>query len=175
VSGIAGSLVGLPWFRRLWLASLRLRNERAERRPTEVEPGVFVGGIPTRRRWDALQRVGVTRAVCLLAEAEPDPWMVPHEAVLWLPVPDRAAPSVQELRSGCAFLDAARAERQGIFIYCGSGMGRAPTMYLAWHLRGRAEDIEAGVGRLRAARVVVSPTGAQLMALERWGREFGRR
>jgi len=154
----------------LWLWALRARNEWPERRPTEVEPGVFVGGVATRARWAILRAVGVTHVVSLLAEASPDPWLADADAVLWLPVPDAYAPSLEELRAACAFLDAARAQGQSVFIFCGSGIGRAPTMYIAWWLRRESRDVATGIRVVQNARNVANPTPLQREALEQWAR-----
>lgn len=158
----------MPVLRSLWLAVLRLRNEMPERRVTEVEPGVFVGGLPTRSRWAALHTAGVTHFVSLLAEVPPDPWLANAEAVLWLPVADTDAPSREQLRAGCDFLDAARVKGRSVFICCGSGMGRAPTLYLAWRLSREPRDVTSTISAVRIARPVVNPTVRQCEALERW-------
>ncbi len=161
-------ILRLPVLRGLWLARLRAANEAPDRRPTEVEPGLFVGGIATRARWVALRAAGVTHVLSLLAEVPPDPWLADAEAVLWLPVPDRHPPTQDQLRTGCAFLDAARARECGVFIYCGSGMGRAPTMYLAWLVRARRLDLAAALRLMQQARQIAGPTTSQREALDRW-------
>jgi len=147
-------ILRLPVLRTLWLGRLRAANEAPDRRPTEVEPGLFVGGV--------------THVLSLLAEAAPDPWLADAEAILWLPVPDRHPPSPDQLRAGCAFLDAARARGSGVFIYCGSGMGRAPTMYLAWYARVQRLDVAAAVNAVQQVRRIAGPTPSQREALERW-------
>lgn len=157
-----------PGLRALWLAMLRARNEAAERRPTEVEPGVFVGGVPTAARWAALRGAGVTHIVSLFAEAPPDAWLADADGVLWLPVPDGHPPSPGQLRAGCGFLDAARVGGRGVFIYCGSGMGRAPTMYLAWALRANPGDVSKGVVVVQRLRRLANPNSRQREALDRW-------
>ncbi len=163
-------LLGLPGLRHLWLQVLRARNESADRCPTEVEPGVFVGGVVTRARWAALRAAGVTHVVCLLAEAAPDRWLAEADSVLWLAVPDRDPPSPEQFRAGCAFLDAARAQGRAVSIYCGSGMGRAPTMYVAWWLRRESRDVTTAIRVVQNARPVAKPTLRQREALERWAR-----
>ena len=162
------SIRRLSFLRALWLARLRAANEAPDRRPTEIEPGMFVGGIPTRARWMALRAVGVSHVLSLLAEAPPDPWFADAEAVLWLPIPDRHPPTQEQLRAGCAFLDAARARGRGVFIFCGSGMGRAPTAYVAWRARVERLDLATGLNAVQQVRRIAGPTASQLEALERW-------
>jgi hypothetical protein len=166
--GLLRSLQRLPVLRGLWLTRLQVANEVSGRRPTEVQPGLFVGGVATRARWAALRSVGVTHVLSLLAEAPPDPWLADAAAILWLPVSDRHPATPEQLRAGCAFLDAARARGGGVFIYCGSGIGRAPMMYLAWRLRSEPLDIATALTAVQGARPIAGPTLSQRQALDRW-------
>ena len=152
-----------------WRLSLRaVRNDLGSYRPTRVEPGIWIGGVPSRRRWRELRGAGVTAAVCLLREGPPPRWTGSGEQLLWLPVTDEHAPSQQQLATGCAFLDAAREQGRTVFIFCRAGVGRAPTLYLAWRARSGVETLDAAIARLRAARPGLSLTPRQLTALRSW-------
>jgi len=142
---------------------LPYRNESPARRPTEVEPGIWIGGMPTRARWKVLQAAGVHRALSLMQEAEPKRWLGSAEALLWLPVPDTQPPEGPQIEAGCRFLDEARSAGTGVLVYCGSGFGRAPTLYAAWCLRREpGTDVADVLVRMRALRPVIAPTEAQL-------------
>jgi hypothetical protein len=168
LEGMLRRIRRLPFLWALRLARLRAANEAPDRRPTEVEPGLFVGGIATRERWVALRAAGVTHVVTLLAETPPDPWLANAEAILWLPVVDRHPPSQAQLQAACAFLDAARARGGGVFIQCGLGMGRAPTVYLAWRARVARLDVATALRAVQQTRYIVHLTVSQREALERW-------
>ncbi len=162
------SLALAPGVRALRFARLRRRNESADRAPSEVEPGLWLGGVPSRRTWTALEGRGVTRVLSLFAEERPEAGLAGVAVLLWLPVPDREAPTAAQLASGCHFLHEGRRRREGTFVYCGSGMGRAPTMVAAWRIRERGEDAASAIAALRAVRPVVDPTAAQRDALAAW-------
>ncbi len=149
----------------------RYRNDLTDRNPTEIEPGVVVGGVPSRARWKRLRDSGVDYALRVCLENPPDPWMSHAEALIWIPTPDRLAPTIDQMRVAAAFIDHARARGGGVMMYCGSGIGRAPTTYLAWPLQRSGEAIGDALGALRRARPCVSPTEAQLHALSQWVRE----
>lgn len=157
----------VKWFDTLWLASLRVRNDYGVRRAVEVEAGVWLGGAPTRRRWAALRAAGVRRVLCLQVERPPLPWLADAEASLWLPVRDRRAPTVAQLWEGCAFLDAALREGRAVLICCAAGMGRAPTMYVAWRM-SHGMSLEEALRVVQRVRVVADPTPRQLSALRQW-------
>ena len=158
----------LPGVSSLWFAALRHRNNLPHRRPSLVQPGIFLGGLPSHGRWQQLRAKGVTRAISLISEAPLDSWMSDAERVLRLPVPDTHAPSQEQMVEGCAFLDAARAAGAGVFVFCGSGIGRAPTLYLAWWMRWQDTSVALALLHLRRVRPVATLTRAQHDALARW-------
>ncbi len=160
-------------FAQLRLAVRRYRNELPDRRPTEVESGIFVGGIPSRRRWDQMRACGVARVICLLAECKPDVWVAHSAETLWIPVSDGQSPDVAQLREACAFVEASKRAGSSVFIYCGSGMGRAPVTYLASCVRNSARPPRAHLDRLRNLRPCVALTEAQLLGLQRWAQLCG--
>ncbi len=156
------------WVGSLPLAVRRYRNELPDRGATEVEAGLVIGGVPTRWRWQRLRALGVGHALCLLAEAPPDSWMSDSLGLLWLPVPDMYAPTIDQLRAASEFIDEARAVRSGVMIYCGSGIGRAPATYLAWRVARSRESIASALVKLQRARPCVALTESQVAMLVRW-------
>jgi len=154
--------------RAAWDTWLRVRNEWAGNRPTEVESGCWIGAVPSQRRWRALEAAGVTHMVSLVGESSPPSWLASAAAVLWLPVSDRAGPALAQLRAGVEFLDAARAANRRVLVFCGSGSGRAPTLYAAWLIARDGVTPAAAIERLHDRRAIVAPTPRQLAALESW-------
>ncbi len=163
--------VSLPILQPLRLARFAASNDDPSRRPTLVEAGIWIGGIPSRRCWRELREAGATIAVCLLREGPPPGWTASVEQLLWLPVTDNEAPNRDQLAAGCRFLDAARQEGRTVFVFCGAGMGRAPTLYLAWRTKRAGETLDAAIERLRTARAVLRLTARQLAALRAWSTE----
>ena len=140
-----------------------------------MEEAIWVGGLPTPGRLRVLIRDHrVTRFICLTAESEPDVAMREAGDVLWLPTPDFGAPTPQQLRDGCDFLAAGRADRRVTLLYCGSGVGRAPTLYAAWCISSKSESVELVLSTMRAARPVVALTQVQMQALRAWARGVQR-
>ena len=154
----------------LWVHWLAWRNELPWRRPTRVEDGIWVGGVPTERRWRWLRARGVSRFVSVLGEVPPPTWLAEADGALWLRVPDRSAPCAEDLQQADDSLSHARA----LLLFCGSGVGRAPTTYLAWRVRSAA-DLDPEMVRLQGLRWITSPTGAQQAALRSWITQRGLR
>ncbi len=158
----------LPGVRSLWIRWLALRNEVGKRQPTQVEPGIWIGGLPTPRRWTVLQKVGVSHVVLLLGEVPVPAWLRDCAALLFLPVRDRTAPTKVQLEDGCRFIDDALRRGLGVAICCGSGAGRAPTLYVAWRARRTKESSDDVIRFLQGVRPVVDPTPEQRRALTAW-------
>lgn len=172
---VNGRLGRSPLVRAAWVAWQRIRNERRGNRPTEVEAGCWVGGVPSRRRWRELEATGVTHVVSLVAEASPSRWLGSADTVLWLPVPDQTGPTPAQLRCGVAFLDLARAAGRGVLVFCGSGAGRAPTLYAAWLVARGGVTLAQAVAAVHSRRPLAAPTPRQLAALELWASELATR
>jgi protein-tyrosine phosphatase len=75
---------------------------------------------------------------------------------------------VDQLRVGCAFLDAGRNGGPGTLISCGAGIGRAATLYLAWRIATTGEPLERALTALRRLRPIADPTRRQMESLRRW-------
>ena len=106
----------------------------------------------------------------LLGEIAPPKWLSDAEDLLWLQVQDGLAPSLTQLADVAQFLDSSIASRMGVLIFCGAGMGRAPTAYAAWRMRTAGMDAAAALAETCKARSVASPTVAQRTRLEEWQR-----
>ena len=158
--------------RTMWVHWLARSNEAPARRPTEVEDGIWVGGLLLRDRWRALQAAGVTRVVTLVGEASPAPWLRSAESLLWLPVHDNHPPTMDQLRRGCAFLDSARRDGPATLIACGAGIGRSSTLYLAWRIATTGEPLQVALDGLKRRRPIVDPTRRQLESLGQWEEEL---
>jgi len=101
------------------------------------------------------------------------PWLRSAESLLWLPVHDNHAPTMDQLRRGCAFLDSARRDGPATLISCGAGIGRACTLYLAWRMATTREPLQQALDGLKKRRPIADPTRRQLDSLSQWEEELG--
>lgn len=123
-------------------------SKAAERRWNydEVRPGLFLGRQPrTVADIEELQARGVVAIVALNQEWE---LFIPssHYAALrtpllgrlQIPVPDYAAPSMEELEGAVAFI-AQYIQFGGVYVHCNAGKGRSPVVVVA-HLLVRISN-----------------------------------
>lgn len=141
------------------------------RRVSQITPRLHVGGQHRRRGWARLQARGITAVVNLRIEYDDVEAGVASEHYLHLPVVDDAAPTLEQLRIGCAFI-AQEIERGGaVYVHCGSGIGRAATMAAAYLITTGLASDEA-LARIREKRPFIRPTPSQLEQLARFVAEF---
>jgi len=117
--------------------------------PSEIAPGVFVGG------WkDALAFEG-TR-FCVLDEAPPDMPTATHLAI-YDEALDRA--NVENLDRLAEAMRKARARNEPVLVFCGHGVRRSP-LAAAWYLhRVERMSLDAAYDRIRSVRPKVEPAG----------------
>ena len=158
---------GAPGVRTLWLQWVAWRNEAPARQPTEIDKGLWIGGVASPERWRTLQGAGVAAVLTLAREFSPPAWYRTAARLLWLPVCDGACPSSSQFGAGCDFLDSCRAVGLAVFVSCGAGIGRAPTLYAAWRAR-YGMTVADTLRTVRDLRPITNPTANQLAGLNTW-------
>lgn len=151
----------------MWVMDKVLRRVNGFSPPqvSEVLPGLFVGGQQSRRGSRRMRELGITAVVNMREESDDAARGVALDHYLWLPITDDAAPDLASLERGSRFIETQRAARRGVYIHCASGVGRAPTMavaYLVWS----GKTLEEAWELMRKARPFIRPTPPQFDILE---------
>ena len=158
----ARALVLLPYLIAFGIACRLMRWWRPADRPTEVAPGIWVGGRVTAGTLPP----GVRVVVDLVAEYSADPavrGMVGYRSLLVL---DGGVPP--DVPAFLALVREVAASRGGVLVHCDSGRGRAPMFAAALLVAcGLAPDVAGALALLRARRPVVAPTRSELAFLDR--------
>ena len=147
------ALLILPYIVAFGIAVRLMRWWRGPDRPTQVAPGVWVGG----RTLAGSVPPGVTTIVDLVAEYPADRIVRGMDGYRNLLVLDGGVPPDPEAFLALAYEVAAAPG--DVLVHCDSGRGRAPTFAAALLvLRGLAPDVVSALVMMRAARAVVAPT-----------------
>jgi hypothetical protein len=157
----------------LWWAAdhaVRIITGAPIERVSRILPGLHVGGQYRRRGWLRLEARGVTAVVNLRVEFDDAAAGIAPARYLRLPTVDDGAPGLEHLRQGVVFIAQEMAHGGQVYVHCGSGVGRAPTMAAAY-LVSTGLTSEQAWARIRAARPFIRPTAVQLEQIERFANE----
>jgi protein-tyrosine phosphatase len=135
------------------------------RRVSEITPQLHVGGQYRPRGWRRLTARGITAVLNLREEFDDARFDPPR--YLYLPTTDDYPPTVEALQAGVDFI-AREVERGGaVYVHCGAGVGRAPTMAAAYLVSTGLTPAQAWA-RIRAVRPFVRPKARQIAQVERF-------
>jgi predicted protein tyrosine phosphatase len=140
-------------------------------RVSRITPTLHVGGQYWRRGWRRLRERGVTAVVNLRIEFDDEAAGIAPERYLYLPTIDDTPPSLEHLRAGVAFM-AEQIEQEGsVYVHCGAGVGRAPTMAAAYLVYTGLPPEEAW-RKIREARPFIRPKPEQVAQVYRLAEEL---
>lgn len=149
-----------------WAAdhAVRILTGANIRRVSQITPQLHVGGQYRRRGWSRLQKRGITAVVNLRLEFDDAEAGLAPERYLYLPTVDDQAPTLEHLRDAVAFIAAELAAGGSVYIHCGSGIGRAPSVAAAY-LVSSGLTPEQAWAQIRAHRPFIRPTSVQLQRI----------
>ena len=161
----------------LWAAdhAVRILTGAPIRSVSQVTPQLHVGGQYRRRGWARLAARGITAVVNLRTEFDDAaagilPAGTALERYLYLPAVDDTPPTLEQLRRGADFIAEEIARGGGVYIHCGAGVGRAPTMAAAYLVSTGLTPDEAWA-RIRAVRPFIRIKPGQVAQIERFARD----
>ena len=160
------------WVTVWWAAdhAVRIITGAPLRRVSQITPQLHVGGQYRQRGWPRMKRRGITAVVNMRIEFDDREAGIAPASYLHLQVVDDQAPTLEQLREGCAFIAKELAKDGIVYVHCGSGIGRAATMAAAYFIStGQTE--QGAWALIRAARPFIRPTPPQLEQIERFAAE----
>lgn len=134
---------------------------------SQITPELHVGGQYRQRGWGRLKRRGVTAVVNMRIEFDDEAAGIAPRRYLYLPTVDDRPPSLEHLRAGVDFMLEEIERGGGVYVHCGAGVGRAPSMAAAYLVStGRTPD-EAWA-KIREVRPFIRPKPEQVAQIERF-------
>lgn len=137
---------------------------------SEITPNVHVGGQHHAHGLNRLYQRGITAVINLRDEFDDNHAGIAPEAYLYLPTVDDSAPTIDDLRTGVAFIHEQIAEGGVVYVHCAAGIGRSPTMVAAYLVSTGMSPEEAWI-RIREGRPFIHPTMSQRKRI----RQFAQR
>lgn len=134
---------------------------------SQVSPHLHVGGQYRQRGWHLLRERGITAVVNLRTEFDDEAAGIAPERYLYLPTIDDCPPSVAQLQTGVVFIEEEIRRGGSVYVHCGAGVGRAPTMVAAYLVSTGLTTVEAWA-RIRQVRPFIRPKRAQIAQVRRF-------
>jgi hypothetical protein len=157
----------------LWAAdhAVRIITGAPIRRVSQITPHLHVGGQYRRRGWPRLASRGITAVVNMRIEFDDKDAGIAPPRYLFLATIDDQAPTLEQLRAGVEFMTEEVARGGGVYVHCGSGVGRAPAMAAAYLINTGLTADQAWV-RIRENRPFIRPSAVQFAQIERFFAEM---
>lgn len=140
---------------------------------SQITPQLHVGGQYRQRGWERLTARGITAVVNLRIEFDDEAAGIAPHRYLYLPTVDDTPPSLEDLRAGVDFIRKEIERGGGVYVHCGSGVGRAPTV-AATYLVSTGLTSEEAWARIREKRPFIRPKARQVSQVDRFAKELHR-
>jgi len=152
-----------------WMGNVFNRQlfDRPPRSQCQVTPQLFVGPQFRQRGWRHLLSWGITGVVNLRREFDDCSLGVSIPHYLHLPTTDDDPILSEDLQRGVDFITREIDHGGKVYIHCGAGVGRAPTMAAAY-LISQGDTPDQAYARIRATRSFIRPTRGQREELQRY-------
>jgi len=131
---------------------------------SQVTPDLFVGPQFRQRGKVFLEGQGIHACVNMRIEKDDAELGLALQQYLHLPTIDDAAPSIEHLNQGVAFIRKVIDDGGKVYIHCGAGVGRAPTMAAAY-LIAQGYDLQSALSIIRLPRPFITITPPQMKCL----------
>ena len=139
---------------------------------SQITPQLFLGGQHYRRGWQAMQAAGITAIVNLREAKFSDVKKgIGGKRHLHLATVDNTPPTAADLMRGAAFVSDEIQRGGKVYIHCGVGVGRAPTMTAAC-LMTAGLSAEDALRQIKKTRPFIHLTAEQRRALDEFARHW---
>ncbi len=131
-----------------------------ERNFTEIEAGLFVGGMVP------VPPEGTGAVLCLSKHKD----VYTAEVYQWSPIMDvRPVPSLEWLREQVMFVDGQRRAGRVVYVHCDAGVSRSGMVIVAYFMWRDGMSVEEALAFVRSKREKVNPNPYFMTLLREWG------
>ena len=145
---------------RLYAQIFRKITGAPPRRYSQITPLLHVGGQHYPQGMATLGSRGISAVLNLRKEFDDAAAGVAPEYYLQLIIADNTAPTLEQLKQGVDFIARNIDAGRGVYIHCGVGVGRAPTLAAAYLVSLGMTPGDAWT-KIRRVRPFIWPNGRQ--------------
>lgn len=132
---------------------------------SEILPYLFVGQNQDARNAPELSRLGVTHILSVMESARFD--QGPQFVLMHVPLSDVGESNLSSVLSACCdFIDNARRTGGKVFLHCGRGQNRSPTIATAYLMHRNGMRLKEAFNHVRNRRPEFAPHEAYLRQLQ---------
>ncbi len=154
----------LQW---LWHVGMAKLTGRVSLRYSRITPHLYIGPQFGRRGKPAFERAGIDASVSLRAEFDDRARGLALAEYSYLPTEDNTAPTMEHLEEGVTFIRRIIDKGGNVYVHCGSGVGRAPTMAAAY-LVSEGLTLDEAIARIQEVRPFVRILPVQIERLREY-------
>ncbi|HEY6900017.1 MAG TPA: dual specificity protein phosphatase, partial [Puia sp.] len=142
-------------------------------RRSQITANLFLGGQYNWRGLRLLREMGVTAVVNMRMHSVYVEARYQGMKYLHLPTPDNTPPKLEDLIRGAEFAHEEVQAGGKVYIHCRQGLGRGPTMAIAYLLR-MGQTYEDAFATVRRVRTFINPRPGQVARLKELEAYFER-
>ena len=131
---------------------------------SQITKDLFLGGQYNLRGLQRIREMGITAIVNLRETSLYEAASYLGLAYLHLPTVDNTPPRLEDLIKGADFVDEQIKSKGKVYIHCRQGLGRGPSMAIAYLLR-KGTTFEDAFALVKSVRPFIDPRPAQLARL----------
>lgn len=154
-------------FLRITMQITRIILGRPVYRYSRITPQMYIGGQHRKHGWQSMQLEGITAVVNLRQETDDAKYGIVPERYLYLPTRDNNPPTLEDLSSGVDFIREEIEHGGKVYIHCGVGVGRAPTLAAAYLISTGMTPVQAWK-HIRDVRPFIWPMKSQYQRVEEY-------
>ncbi len=157
-------IVLVIFLRKLFDITYRLVVGVPRLKRSQITKDLFLGGQYNLRGLQRLRKLGITAIVNLRETSLYEAARYQGLAYLHLPTVDNMPPRLEDLIRGADFVEEQIKNKGKVYIHCRQGLGRGPSMAIAYLLR-KGTTFEDAFALVKSVRPFINPRPAQLVRL----------
>ncbi|MBK7394040.1 MAG: dual specificity protein phosphatase family protein [Chloracidobacterium sp.] len=127
----------------------------------KIDEYVFIGGFYGKLGRKVLVKAGIRNSINLQEKNINDKQrLMLSTGYLHLPTEDDGSISDLDIAEGISFIEKCRENQEGVYIHCKSGIGRAPTLGIAF-LLSKGMSFDSALKRVKSVRPFIMISEAQ--------------
>lgn len=140
---------------------------------SQITADLFLGGQYNLRGLRKLKDLGITGIINMRENPSYAASVYEGFRYLHLPTVDNTPPTLDDLRKGANFADAEVKNGGKIYIHCRQGLGRGPSMAIAYLLK-RGMTYEDAFALVKSVRTFINPRPGQIARLRELEQYYAR-